>query len=749
MIHEEASIGFGAFEGQETFVDFVTGFLEQFIEAWESEQSPPNLREYLPTRMSGDGFDAAQELLLVELIKADLEYRWQRFNHPKRLSEYMDEFPELAHERFPADLIYEEFHARKSSGFAVEPEEYYAQFPHQEAELRRLLELDKPYESTAVVRWGDRKAIDRIEIGETLGDFQLVLELGVGAFARVFLARQQSMQRLVALKVSTNKGTEHQTLAQFDHPYIVRVFDQRLDTERGLRLLYMEYIPGGSLSDVIKRVAKVTPSARNGQVVQDVVRNALFKRGEVRPTESTIAREMQAYSWPEVVCWMGTRLASALDYAHQQGVLHRDLKPANVLLTAEGAPKLVDFNVSYCASLEGVSPAAFFGGTLGYMSPEQLEAYHPFLDREPDTLTPEADIYSLGVILWELLTGERPFHDQGLDNNWDKSLKRMIEERNAGLPAESYERLPPNTPRGLINALEKCLSPEPEQRWNSGKDLSAQLRLAGDEGLQRILNPPKPSWVYGVRPYSFLILLLCVLIPNVAAGVFNFVYNHNQIVANLTESQHAAFMQIQLVINAIAYPAGIGIASFLIVSTIRTARQLEQGVAVDRSRLKRMRHRALMLGRHSVVIGLLAWVIAGVAYPISIAAVAGVVPASVYAHFFASLLLCGLIASSYPFFGLTYFSLRLVYPRLLHELVALPSDRETLAGMERRCGKYFATAILVPLFSVLLVEATEQSSKLALVVLSGGGMVGSFLLYQAFRALQDDFHVLLSACEKS
>ena len=77
------------------------------------------------------------------------------------------------------------------------------------------------------------------------------------------------------------------------------------------------------------------------------------------------------------------QLAQALDYAHQQGVLHRDVKPANVLLSAEGSPKLADFNISFCSQLEGATPAAYFGGSLAYMSPEQLEACNPDHDRKP------------------------------------------------------------------------------------------------------------------------------------------------------------------------------------------------------------------------------------------------------------------------------------------------------------------------------------------------------------------------------
>ena len=138
-------------------------------------------------------------------------------------------------------------------------------------------------------------------------------------------------------------------------------------------------------------------------------------------------------TWPETVCWLGVCLANALDYAHRRGVLHRDVKPANVLLTAEASPKLADFNVSFSSKLDGANPAAFFGGSLAYMSPEQLEAFNPASAREAGDLDGRSDLYSLCIILWELLTGRRPFRDDGLGENWARTLAGMTEQRRAGV----------------------------------------------------------------------------------------------------------------------------------------------------------------------------------------------------------------------------------------------------------------------------------------------------------------------------
>ncbi len=139
-------------------------------------------------------------------------------------------------------------------------------------------------------------------------------------------------------------------------------------------------------------------------------------------------------------------MAAALEYAHQHGVLHRDVKPANVLLTADASPKLVDFDVGFGSKLEGATAAAFFGGSPAYMSPEQIEAYNPDHDSKPDDLDGRSDIYSLGVVLWEMLTGSRSFVEDLQDCVGDtpKLLTKLTASRRAGLTTETLAKLPPD-----------------------------------------------------------------------------------------------------------------------------------------------------------------------------------------------------------------------------------------------------------------------------------------------------------------
>ena len=154
-------------------------------------------------------------------------------------------------------------------------------------------------------------------------------------------------------------------------------------------------------------------------------------------------------------------MAAALEYAHQRGVLHRDVKPANVLLAADGSPKLVDFNVSFSSKLEGATPAAYFGGSLAYMSPEQIEAYNPDHDRKPDDLDGRSDVYSLGVVLWELLTGSRPFGEEHLEGSWNETLKHLTARRKAGLTPAGAGDVAAGFAAGAATATDGVLVAEP------------------------------------------------------------------------------------------------------------------------------------------------------------------------------------------------------------------------------------------------------------------------------------------------
>jgi serine/threonine protein kinase len=683
-------------------------------------------------------------MALVELIKVDLEYRWQRQRAPKLVEEYTAEFPELISAGLvPADLIYEEYHIRKQAGDQPQQSEYGRRFPDQIEQLSKLLDLEQPH-LTTTVSLGEKAP--QVEVGEKLDDFDLLARLGKGAFATVFLARQRSMQRLVALKVSSDRGAEPQTLAQLDHANIVRVYDQRHVPDRKLRLLYMQLVPGGTLQSVIEICAALPPGSRTGKGLLMAVDIALERQGDSPPLGSTIRHKLEHASWPEVVAWLGGRLAGALAYAHQRGVLHRDVKPANVLLTGEGSPKLADFNTSFSA-LDGITPAAYFGGSLSYMSPEQLQACDPADPRQPDSLDGRSDVYSLGVLLWELLTGARPFRDEGSSKQWSKLLPTMTARRMAGVSAEAQSRLPLNCPAGLRHALLACLTPDMEERPTAAH-VARMLDLCLQPRAQQLMSPPTRIAGRVTRRLPLWALVIAGVLPNIALSVLNIAYNWNEIVRQLTPENQNLFFNVQLFwVNLPAYTIGVAWVLLSVWPLVLGLRAASNGLPISVDRLPDLRARCARIGDIAALVSGFEWLVSGFVFPAWLHAHAtGETPLNVqhYLHFIGSQLLCGLIAATLTFFFVTFVAVRICYPLLMQRQLAAPEEVESLVRLGRRVWLYFGLAVCVPFLAVMLlvVIASERS---AIGILGGVGMIGFGLSFWLSLAIRSDLAALAAA----
>jgi serine/threonine protein kinase len=711
--------------------------LEGFATSWDTGSSPPEIRAFLPSTES-----SSYKLTLVELIKLDVDRRLQR-NIDRPLEEYLSEFPTLTDGGLPFDLVYEDFHLRRQAGRPVDPAGYYRRFPSVAEQLSRLLDSSVLGHSTSVA-----SSVPRVqfEAGSRVDDFDLLALLGEGQFAQVFLARQCSMQRLVALKVSASRGAEAQTLAQLDHPHIVRVYDQRFLSDHHVQLVYMSYLPGGTLQQVLNEVKATPPERRSGQTLLNAVDAALHARGEVPPPASAVRAEWAARSWPAAVCTLGLKLARALDYAHQHGVLHRDIKPANVLLTPDGEPLLADFNIGCCSKVEGAGPAAMFGGSLPYMSPEHIEAFNPSHPRPPDSLDGRADLFSLAITLWELLSGERPFAKELATTTWPDLLDELVDQRKKGPTADAIQSVSEGDVPGFCELLLRCLDADPNNRPASAGEMASELSLCLRPATRALVRPAPSRWKGFVRRHPYWTVIIAGVIPNLLAAAFNIEYNRDIVNKWHPPEAERIFKLVIPLLNGFFFPLGIIVVTMSMRPVATALRR------TGLPKLDRARRRALRIGSIAAVACVYCWTVAGLAWPIVLRAAVGPPQQGpeAYVHFLASLIICGLIAAAYPYFLITFFAVRVWYPALLGPGGPNAADQPALARVELDLSRYRAAATAVPLIGVALLAfrlAVDGASQLreiaiAFAVLSLVGLAGTVLAFVLEGKIRKDLAAL-------
>ena len=729
--------------------------IDAFAAAWDQSLAdaaePPPLDRFIR-----DLDAAAARQTLVELAKLDIERRWQHQRQPKPAEWYAAQYSQLGDkDALPVDLIYEEFQARMTAGHSIYQEEIHQRFPAQANSILRLLGGMAFSGSPTATYFADTivegKAPPRprqtlapfvnLKPGDQLDDFQLITPLGSGAFARVFLARQVSMERMVALKISKQEGSEPQTLAQLDHPHIVRVYDQRQSVDPPARLLYMEVVSGGTLQDVIAGARNTYDGKASGQLLLSLIDKRLNAVGTPIPESSSARDWIEDASWPEVVCRLGAELAEGLAYAHSRGVLHRDIKPANVLLSAEGRPKLADFNVSYNGGRADENPEDTFGGSLAYMSPEQLEACHPLLGSSPRDVREPSDVYALGVMLWELLSGRRPFRDEQLPEGGGGSLvrlQRMIETRRRTNFMQLGDQLPDGCPASVHEVLNKCLQADRTERYQTADELSRALRMCLNPRCWQLLQAPRGWLGKFVLKRPITATVLAGLIPNLLTARFNFLYNRERMVAE-SEELWKAFDSVQKWINGIAFPIGIAIGAWSAAKTMTLLSAQRKQDTLEGST------RVMMFGRVVAMLILSLWVISGIAFPIAIRmAHVGELSMEFYLHFVISLALCGLAATAYPYFLITFFSMRYSVPALVREGIIPGPLRRDLRRVSQANQVYLVMSALVPMLGVMLAVWFRDPDKnntfqdTAVIIASGGGSLAFAAMYLLNRQIELD-----------
>ena len=449
-----------------------------------------------------------------------------------------------------------------------------------------------------------------------------------------------------------------------------------------------------------------------------------------------------------------------MHYANSRGVLHRDIKLANVLLAPNGTPKLADFNVSFTANVSGASPFAYFGGSLSYMSSEQLMACRPGYMQDAANLDTRSDIYSLAVVLWELLTGLKPFDDSaaqaararsgGSVSDTTALEDLMLTTRAQGISSAALAALPTNCPAALRRVLLKALSADRDQRWASGAELAEQLQLCLDPQARDLVDPPARSWRLRLRPFFLPVAALAVLIPNLLASAYNIQHNQLLIVSQLSEQAQGRFMLAVTLVNLVFYPLpGIAVLVYFKVS-LRHPGPAARATWASTARRNLGPSAPTTVSSHPigglfVVFSL--WLLAGLTFPLIMKFAAGGIPGRSAIHFVGSLTVCGAIAIAYPFFLMTFYILRSVYPELVAHGQTHPREAEQLRALSRRLSRYLAIAGLECRCSALLAVSFLTAPEIAEVivpirVLCIRGIAGFVLAYWLSRQIESDIQAL-------
>jgi serine/threonine protein kinase/Flp pilus assembly protein TadD len=389
-------------------------------------------------------------LELVERLAEDMVRRWRQGQRP-RVEEYLDRHPLLRQVPEAAlELISEEISLCQEHGQALALADLVKRFPQWEWQVRALLDC---HEAMSPGRARFPAA------GESLGEFDLLEELGRGSHARVFLARQPALAgRAVVVKVGPRSSCEHLSLARLQHGNIVPLYSTADFPQRGLRLLCLPYFGGATLERLLARLAGQSAKQRRGHDLLEALRQEQDSTPVSVPVTGSACRFLARASWIGSVCWLGACLGDALQYALERGVVHLDIKPSNVLLAADGQPMLLDFHLARSPLAAGDSAPPWLGGTPGYMAPEQQLALSAVLDARPVPIAVDgrADVYALGRLLCELLAGRLPAAGED--------------------PIAVTRRLNPHVTPGLLDLLKRCLSARPGDRYGSAAELAGDLR---------------------------------------------------------------------------------------------------------------------------------------------------------------------------------------------------------------------------------------------------------------------------------
>ena len=433
--------------------------VRNYIHSWKRDH-PPSIARFLEQTLESLPLnDETAQRLLVELVEADLELRWQpgpssdnvtiltsdtqstiaaSDTFPEdhwMLEHYVERLPQLGPlSNLPWELILAEYRVRRRREDHPQVSELAERFQRSPEKLKDVLaQVENELIPDGVsINPESRMATSLItpfDLGGEFGSYELLEEIARGGMGIVFKARQKGLNRIVAIKMilsgqlATPEAIERfhmeaAAAAQLQHPNIVSIHEAGSHDDQ--YFFSMEFVPGASLNKVIH---------------------------ERPPTIE------QAAIWTRT-------LAEAIHYAHEQGILHRDLKPSNIMIDQQGNPMITDFGLAkQIQSDNQLTSTGQIMGTPSYMSPEQA-------DPGRHTVGRESDIYALGSILYELLTGKPPF----VGTSPLKTMTLMMETE-----VVSPRVWNPLVDRNLETICLKCLEKEPGRRYRSAQVLAQEL----------------------------------------------------------------------------------------------------------------------------------------------------------------------------------------------------------------------------------------------------------------------------------
>ncbi|VTT99611.1 wd40 repeat-containing protein : Serine/threonine protein kinase OS=Singulisphaera acidiphila (strain ATCC BAA-1392 / DSM 18658 / VKM B-2454 / MOB10) GN=Sinac_5215 PE=3 SV=1: Pkinase [Gemmataceae bacterium] len=463
---------------------------------------PPDPTTEWPPRSPAEEPGAVR---LAAALLRDQAERW-REGCPRPVEAYLASYPQLGQNpQVGLALAASEFLIRAGRGEAPQVDDFARRFPqwagHLADEIAFLRSHATPPRAPGPDGRWQSLAVPVVEVpagGRSwprLPGYEVLAELGRGGMAVVYHARQTGLNRPVALKVilaGALAGTadrarmrrEAEAVARLRHPNAVQIHD--IGEHDGCLYLALEYVGGGTLE----------------------------RRLRDRPLP------------PDEAAGLVERLASGVQAAHDAGIVHRDLKPANVLLDPDGNPKVTDFGLAKCRDeTDRLTATGTAAGTPNYMAPEQVLA-------EPERVGPATDVYGLGGILYECLTGRPPFAAP----TPLETMRRVVDEE-----VVSVRRLQAGVPRDLETICLKCLHKDPGKRYPSARAVADDLAhfRAGEPICARPVAPAERAWRWVRRhPVVPLLALTLGLMTASVAGLMGWtVYHAYRVAGHLRERE--------------------------------------------------------------------------------------------------------------------------------------------------------------------------------------------------------------------